>query len=106
MPVSSSLSDEATARTTATEASSMLNRRENLGTAHPRGKLVEDEVELLEQGDRSDEKSWKDTQVDGEEGASGGPLSMRDKRALTLLIALCELRLLILIHIYQLTLSD
>lgn len=86
---SSAVDDEATARTTATEAS-MLNRRDNLGTAHPRGRLVEDEVELLEQGDRSDEKGWKDTQLDGEEGLSGGPLSLRDKRALTLLIALCE----------------
>ena len=54
---------------------------------------MEDEVELLEQGDRSDEKGWKDTQLNGEEGASGAPLSLRDKRALTLLIALCTSRL-------------
>lgn len=79
---------------TSTSSETMLSRREA-----PR-KNIEDEVELLEAGDRNkDERAWKDESLssssqtvfgNGTEKDEGGTLSLRDKRAITLLIALCE----------------
>lgn len=63
----------------------MLNR-------NPRGKLVQDEIELLEEGeallpDEQEKGKEKRELLEGE----GGTLTVRDKKALTLLIALCTL---------------
>ncbi|ORY81307.1 acetyl-coenzyme A transporter 1-domain-containing protein [Leucosporidium creatinivorum] len=62
----------------------MLNR-------NPRGKLVQDEIELLEEGeallpldDDEQEKGKEKRELEAE----GGTLTLRDKKALTLLIAL------------------
>lgn len=53
-----------------------------------RRKHGEDTIELLEKGDRYDE----DGADEGED--KGGPLTLRDKKALTLLVVLCKRRLL------------
>jgi hypothetical protein len=78
-------------------ATTMLNR-------NPRGKPVQDEIELLEEGeallpDEQEKGKEKRELLEGE----AGTLTLRDKKALTLLIALCTLISLNPLHTTLLT---
>lgn len=84
--------DHSSASSTARENSNLMlsNRNNGTGSAlRPRGKLIEEETELLEQGNKNGESlAWDDEGA--QDGVAVSSLSMRDKRALTLLIALCR----------------
>jgi hypothetical protein len=59
-----------------------------------RRKNVEDGVESLEKGDRYDEETTNSSTLlldEKSESQSEEPLTLRDKKALTLLVALCKL---------------
>jgi len=73
-------------------ADSMLTNREGNSI---RARNVEDQIELLEGG--RDPKNGYDSQLkfdsaadEAEHAGASGTLSVRDKRAITLLIALCK----------------
>lgn len=66
----------------------MLSRRENM--TELRKKPAEDTVELLEAGDRhDDDKETLSGRLSAKEAAAI-PLTVRDKKALTLLVVLCK----------------
>lgn len=83
----------------------MLNRRDNGSgsAAAPRGKLVEDVVDFVEQG--QGDKGSMQWNGDGDLASKPGALSAKDKKALVLLIALCPSRLQSLASVLRLKLT-
>jgi hypothetical protein len=81
----------ASATSTATVPSSMLNRRETTETV--RGRQFVDQQDYAEEGKGLNKEEMERERMLGSNGdveGEGAPLTARDKRALVLLVVLCE----------------